>query len=38
VHVLGVAIGLIHDGIEQQAGLGVTNVDHPLDVTADTLF
>ncbi len=36
--VPGVAIGIIHDGKEQTAGLGVTNINHPLDVTTDTLF
>ncbi|HEV8637955.1 MAG TPA: serine hydrolase domain-containing protein [Chloroflexota bacterium] len=34
----GVAVGLIADGEEHAAGFGVTNVDHPLEVDADTLF
>ncbi|HEY6958603.1 MAG TPA: serine hydrolase domain-containing protein [Candidatus Limnocylindria bacterium] len=37
-HVPGVAIGLWHDRREDLGGWGVTNVDHPLDVDADTLF
>lgn len=36
--VPGVAIGLFQDGIEHTAAFGVTNVDHPLPVDADTLF
>ena len=36
--VPGVAVGVIHDGKEQAAGFGVTNVNHPLEVTTDTLF
>src|SRR5690242_21810591 len=36
--VPGVAIGLWHQGREYTAGLGVTNANHPLPVTADTLF
>ena len=38
LHVPGVALGVLHEGREQTAGLGVTNVDHPLPVDADTLF
>lgn len=34
----GAAIGVIYEGIEYTAGFGVTNVDHPLPVDADTLF
>src|SRR5438067_4601840 len=34
----GVAIGLMQDGEEHVAGLGVTSVENPLDVTPDTLF
>lgn len=37
-HLPGVAIGLLHDGIEHTATFGVTNVDHPLAVDEDTLF
>ena len=37
-HVPGVAIGIWHDRREELAGWGVTNVDHPLAVDADTLF
>jgi CubicO group peptidase (beta-lactamase class C family) len=36
--VPGVAIGLLYEGEEHTAGFGVTNVNHPLPVTPDTLF
>ena len=36
--VPGVAVGLWHDGGEHLAGFGVTSVENPLPVTADTLF
>jgi CubicO group peptidase (beta-lactamase class C family) len=36
--VPGVALGVFCDGETQAGGLGVTHVDHPLPVTADTLF
>jgi len=36
--VPGVAIGVHRDGEEWIAGFGVTNVEHPLPVDADTLF
>jgi CubicO group peptidase (beta-lactamase class C family) len=38
LRIPGVAVGLIHDGREHAAGFGVTNIDHPLAVDADTLF
>ncbi len=38
VHVPGAAIGIYHKGREYSAGFGVTNVEHPLPVTPDTLF
>ena len=38
LHVPGVAIGVWHKGREYAAGLGITSVEHPLPVTADTLF
>lgn len=38
LQVPGVAVGLLHQGREMMAGFGVTNVEHPLPVTADTLF
>jgi CubicO group peptidase (beta-lactamase class C family) len=38
LQVPGVAVGLIHDGREHLAGFGVTSVENPLPVTADTLF
>lgn len=34
----GVAVGVISGDQEFSAGFGVTNVDHPLQVDADTLF
>jgi CubicO group peptidase (beta-lactamase class C family) len=37
-HVPGIAVGIWNDGKEELAGWGVTNVDHPLEVTPDTLF
>ena len=36
--VPGVAVGLWYQGREYSAGFGVTNVEHPLPVTPDTLF
>src|SRR5687768_12400291 len=38
LHVPGVAVGVQHEGKEHTAGFGVTNVDHPVPVDADTLF
>lgn len=38
LHVPGVSIGILCDGQKFTAGLGVTNVDHPLPVTSRTLF
>jgi CubicO group peptidase (beta-lactamase class C family) len=38
LHVPGVALGIIHGDVEHTAGFGVTNIDHPLPVDADTLF
>ncbi|MBN1562400.1 MAG: beta-lactamase family protein [Anaerolineae bacterium] len=37
-HIPGVAVGILHKGEITAGGFGVTNVDHPLPVTADTLF
>ena len=37
-HVPGIAIGILHDGDEDIATYGVTNLEHPLPVDADTLF
>ena len=37
-HVPGIAVGIWNDGKEELGGYGVTNVDHPLEVNADTLF
>lgn len=36
--VPGAVVGVLHQGEIKTAGLGVTNVDHPLPVTPDTLF
>jgi CubicO group peptidase (beta-lactamase class C family) len=36
--VPGVALGILADGEVRTRGFGVTNVDHPLPVTAETLF
>ena len=36
--VPGVAFGILHKGETRIKGLGVTNVNHPLPVTAETLF
>ena len=38
LEVPGVAIGIYHKGKEFTEGFGVTSVEHPLPVTADTLF
>ena len=37
-HVPGIAVGIWNDGQDELGGWGVTNVDHPLDVSPDTLF
>src|SRR5207245_10874628 len=37
-HVPGVAIGMLHAGEEDVAAYGVTNLEHPLPIDADTLF
>jgi CubicO group peptidase (beta-lactamase class C family) len=34
----GISIAVWHNGVVQEVGLGVTSVEHPLTVTADTLF
>lgn len=36
--VPGVAVGILHQGKTTISGFGVTNVDHPLPVTDETLF
>ncbi|HUQ40938.1 MAG TPA: serine hydrolase domain-containing protein, partial [Candidatus Limnocylindrales bacterium] len=36
--VPGIAVGIWNDGKEELGGWGKTNIDHPLDVTPDTLF
>src|SRR3954451_20395568 len=37
-HVPGVAIGVLQGETEHKAGFGVTSVENPLQVNADTLF
>jgi CubicO group peptidase (beta-lactamase class C family) len=37
-HVPGATVGVFHEGDEWTAGFGVTSVEHPLPVDADTLF
>lgn len=34
----GAVVGILHAGETRTAGFGLTNADHPLPVTADTLF
>jgi CubicO group peptidase (beta-lactamase class C family) len=36
--VPGVAIGILSDGEDETIGLGVTSIEHPLEVTPDTVF
>ncbi len=36
--VPGVVVGILHEGETYTAGFGVTNADHPLPVTDETLF
>ena len=38
LQVPGAAIGVLHDGVIYAAGVGITNVEHPLPVTPETLF
>ena len=38
LEVPGVAVGIFHDGREQYAVHGVTNIDHPLPIDDRTLF
>jgi CubicO group peptidase (beta-lactamase class C family) len=38
LQVPGVALGIRHKGKEYAEGFGITSVEHPLPVTADTLF
>jgi CubicO group peptidase (beta-lactamase class C family) len=38
LRVPGAAVGITHEGEEEVAGLGVTNVEHPLPVDQETLF
>jgi CubicO group peptidase (beta-lactamase class C family) len=38
LQVPGVTIGIYHKGKELAAGFGITSIEHPLPVTADTLF
>src|SRR5262249_48019222 len=36
--ILGVALGVLDEGVERTAVFGVTNHDHPLPIDVDTLF
>ena len=36
--VPGASIGIEHDGAEDATGFGVTSIEHPLEVDAETLF
>jgi CubicO group peptidase (beta-lactamase class C family) len=36
--VPGVAVGVLYEGETNTAAFGVTNIEHPLDVTTETLF
>ena len=36
--VPGVVLGILHEGVVEAVGFGVTNVDHPLEVNDQTLF
>ncbi len=36
--VPGVAVGILQQGVTRSVGLGVTNANHPLEVTDETLF
>lgn len=38
LQVPGASVGVLHDGAIFAGGVGVTNVEHPLPVTAETLF
>jgi len=38
LHVPGVAVGIVHNGEEQEAYSGVTSLENPLPVDASTLF
>jgi CubicO group peptidase (beta-lactamase class C family) len=38
LEVPGATIGVLHEGVIYAAGVGVTNVEHPLPVTPETLF
>src|SRR6266700_2458744 len=38
LQVPGAAVGILHEGKEYVASFGVTSVDNPLSVTAETLF
>ncbi len=37
-NIPGLTVGVLHQGEMATAGFGVTNVDHPLLVTDETLF
>src|SRR4051794_41817135 len=38
LHVPGVAVGVLHDGVEHVAGFGITSVEAPVPAHPNTLF
>ncbi|MFO7623182.1 MAG: serine hydrolase domain-containing protein [Anaerolineales bacterium] len=38
IQIPGGVLGILHEGQEQILGLGVTNIEHPLPVSPETLF
>lgn len=38
VGIPGAAIGVLHDGEIHTSGMGITHIEHPIDVNADTLM
>jgi CubicO group peptidase (beta-lactamase class C family) len=38
LHVPGVAVGILHNGVEHVAGFGITSVEAPVSVDPNTLF
>jgi CubicO group peptidase (beta-lactamase class C family) len=38
LEIPGAVLGILHQGQEQVVGLGVTHIENPMPVTADTLF
>jgi len=38
LRIPGIALGITHRGTERSVSLGITNIEHPLDVTPQTVF